>query len=470
MENNQHNLIGRPQWNSQFGFLMAAAGSAIGLGNLWRFPYLVGVNGGGIFVLLYLLILVIIGIPLMLTEISIGQYGKSDAYGSYVKVSPKIGAFGLMALLCAFLILCYYGTVGGWVAYYMVVYSLAIFGGQGVATGNAGNVFSEMISSPGLAISWHVVFTFSVILIVLGGLEKGTERASKIMMPALFVILLILAIISMTRAGASAGLDFYLKPDLSKLSLGVLGEALGQVFFSLSLGMAAIVTYGSYLSEKQSSKRNSVIIPLFDTGVALLAGLVIFPAVFAAGLQPGSGPGLVFVTLPEVFSKLPMGNFIAFAFFVAVFFAAVSSAISLLEAVVAYFVDQKKLSRPKVALFLGVTAALIGIMPALSIGDGPLAGVTIRSLLGNPAWMEKIQLFNLASFDLLDYITGRIMLPLGGLALCITGGWIMGKQKLLKIITQDGKRSFKLADVYFFVIKYLAPVAILIVLLQSLVG
>ncbi len=458
----------RAQWGSHFGFLMAAMGSAIGLGNLWRFPYLVGTYGGAVFVLLYLIILMILGVPLMLTEISIGQYGKSDPYGSYQRISARIAGFGHMALLCAFLILCYYGTIGGWVSYYCIEYFLSLFGGKGIPTGEAVNVFSHMISKPTLTISWHLVFMFSSIIIVFGGLDKGTERANKVMMPALFIILLVLAFVSMTLKGGSAGLDFYLNPDFSKISLSVAGEALGQVFFSLSLGMGAMMTYGSYLKDNQSAKRNSVLIPLSDTTAALLAGFVIFPAVFAVGMEPTSGAGLVFITLPEVFNKLPAGNFIAFAFFITLFFAAVSSAISLLEVIVAYFIDQKKFSRRKATLSVGLAAALIGILPALSNGDGPLAKATISALCGSPEWMAKIKLLNLPPFDLLDYITGRIMLPLGGLALCITSGWIMGKEKLLAIITKNGEREFKLAGVYFFIVKYIAPVAILIVFIQAL--
>ena len=460
----------RAQWGSHFGFLMAAVGSAIGLGNLWRFPYLVGSYGGAVFVILYLVLLLIIGVPLMLTEITIGQYGKTDPYGSYIKVSPRIGVFGHSAILCAFLILSYYGTIGGWVTYYTMVYLFSMFGGPGIPAGKAVDIFTEMISRPGTAISWHLIFMLSCIIIVLGGLDKGTERANKVMMPALFIILLVLAFVSMSFKGATAGLDFYLKPDFSKMSLSVAGEALGQVFFSLSLGMGAMLTYGSYLKADQSAKRNSVLIPSFDTMAALLAGFVIFPAVFAVGMEPTSGAGLVFATLPEVFNKLPAGDLIGFLFFITVFFAAASSNVSLLEVVVAYFIDQNKTPRKKAIIGVGVTATVLGILPALSQGNGPLAKITISSLFGSPEWMSGIRLLNLAAFDLLDYITGRIMLPLGGLALCITGGWLMGKEKLLSIITKDGERPFKLAGVYFFIVKYIAPIAILIVFIQALSG
>lgn len=460
----------RSQWGSRFGFLMAAVGSAIGLGNLWRFPYLVGSYGGAVFVMLYLVLLLFLGVPLVLTEITIGQYGKTDPYGSYQRISPRISGFGSLALLCGFLIICYYGTIGGWVTYYSILYLFSLFGGQGIPGGKTVEVFTNMISHPGVSISWHLVFTLSCIIIVLGGLDKGTERANKIMMPILFIILVVLAFVSISFKGGKAGLAFYLRPDFSKMSLSVAGEALGQVFFSLSLGMGAMLTYGSYLKADQSSKRNSIFIPAFDTIAALLAGFVIFPAVFAVGMEPASGAGLVFVTLPEVFNRLPGGNFIGFAFFVTVFFAAVSSEISLLEVVVAYFIDQKKISRKKATLSVGAVAALLGVLPAVSNGNGPLAKVTISSIFGNPGWMSGIQLMNLAAFDLLDYITGRIMLPLGGLALCITGGWIMGKEKLISIITKNGERPFKLAGVYFFIVKYIAPIAILIVFIQALSG
>lgn len=460
----------RAQWGSRFGFLMAAIGSAVGLGNLFRFPYLVGNYGGAIFVLIYLILLLVIGIPLMLTEISMGQYGKTDAYGTYMKINRHLGLFGLIGIVCGFSILSYYGTLGGWVCYYTVLYFTAIFGGNGVPVGMAPQTFEAIISHPWQAVLWQLVFMTSTIFVVLGGLEKGTERSNKIMMPALFIILLMLSGVSMSLKGSGPGLEFYLKPDFSKVSLSAVGEALGQVFFSLSLGMGAMITYGSYLSAGQSAKRNAVLIPAFDTGAALLAGFVIFPAVFAVGIAPSSGAGLLFVSLPEVFNKIPAGNFVGFAFFITVFFAALSSAISLLEVVVAYFVDQRRMKRWQACLLVGLIAALLGVMPALANGNGPLANVTISSLLGNPAWMSNVRIFNLAAFDFLDYITGRILLPLGGLALSITAGWIMGKKKLLSIITQDGKRPFKLGNVYFFIVKYVAPVAILIVFIQAITG
>ncbi|MGL4524325.1 MAG: sodium-dependent transporter [Spirochaetia bacterium] len=457
----------RGHWKSQFGFLMAAIGSAIGLGNLWRFPYLVGTNGGAIFVLVYLVLLAIVGIPLMLTEITIGQYGQSDALGSYKKIHPKVSFFGAMGILAAVLMLSFYGTIGGWVTYYVGVYFMAIFGGTNPA-GKSMEVFSELISVPSLSISWHLVFMLACIVIVLGGLQKGTERANKIMIPLLFFSLLILGFAAMTLPGSSEGLSFYLKPDFSKLSFSVLGSALGQVFFSLSLGMGTMITYGSYLSKKQSGKKNSVVIPICDTLAALLAGLVIFPAVFATGMKPGSGPGLIFVTLPEVFNKLPGGNYIGLIFFVTVLFAAISSAISALEIPVAYLVDQKKVKRQSAVLWLGLAITLLGILPSLSNGNGPLTQFSISALFGNPEWMKSIKFLTLNPFDLPDYIVSYILLPLGGLALCIGGAWIMGKEKLLGVITHNGTKPFKLGNLYFTIIKYIAPIAILIIFVQSL--
>ncbi|MGL4524326.1 MAG: sodium-dependent transporter [Spirochaetia bacterium] len=462
--------LSRDTWKSRFGFLMAAVGFAIGLGNLWRFPYLVGTYGGGAFVLLYLIVLCAIGMPLMLTELTLGQYGHSDAYGCYKKIHPKFGIFGKISIFCAFLILCYYGTVGGWVSYYAARYLGAIFGKASITEGNASTIFAEMISSPAIAITWHLFFIFIVVFIVLQGLEKGTERAGKIMMPGLFLALIVLAIISCSLAGAANGIIFYLKPDLSKLSLTVLAEVIGQVFFSIGVGMAVMMTYGSYLQSDQSLKRNSVMIPLLDTSAAVLAGFVIFPAVFAMGKEPSSGPGLIFITLPQIFNKIPAGNWLAFAFFVAIFFAAITSAISMLEVAVAYYVDQKKFNRRNCTVILGSIAAIAGIFPALSNGNGTLANMSIASLLGNPTFLEKIKILQLAPFDLLDYLTGRILLPIGGLALCISAGWVMGKEKLLKIITKEGKSPFKLANLYFFSLKYISPLAILVVLIQSILN
>ena len=440
----------REQWNSRLGFVLAAAGSAIGLGNLWRFPYLAGQNGGGAFVAVYLGLLVIVGFTIMLAELTLGRYTQLNAIGAYKKISEKWAWVGALGVLAGFMILSFYSVVGGWVINYVIK---ALTGAFNTADMDAlGGMFGGMITNPFNPIIYHAIFMILTLGIVLGGIKGGIEKYSKILMPALFVMLFAIMIRSITLPGAMEGVKYFLVPDWSAINGGVILAALGQVFFSLSLGMGCMVTYGSYISKDENLLKSSLSVPLLDTGAALLAGLAILPAVFAFGFDPAEGPGLVFVTLPAVFSQMPLGGLFGVAFFLLVLFAALTSAISLLEVVVAYVIDEWKWARQKATLVIAGVIFLVGVPASLSIGP----------------WSSFHILPNMGIFDTLDFISGKILLPLGGMLLAIFLGWVWGIKNAIKEATNDGKLTFPLATVWTVLIKYIAPVAIAVVFFEGI--
>jgi NSS family neurotransmitter:Na+ symporter len=442
----------REQWGSKIGFILAAAGSAVGLGNLWKFPYMAGKNGGGAFVLVYFIILFLVGFTLMLAEIVLGRHTQLNAIGAYRKISKKWAFVGALGVLAGFLILSFYSVVGGWVIAYLVK---SLTGALNITDAEVlGSMFGKLISGTTEPIFYHALFMIATFVIVLGGIGEGIEKSSKILMPGLFIMIIILAIRSMTLPGAVEGIKYLLVPDFSKLTIDVVLDALGQVFFSLSLGMGCMITYGSYLSKDSNIPESAVTIPLIDTGVALLAGLAVLPAVFAFGFEPSTGPGLIFITFPAVFARMPLGSLFAVMFFVLVLFAALSSSISLLEVCVAYVVDEWKVNRKIATVSLAFVIFLLGIPASLSLG--PWSHITILPGKG--------------FFDTFDFIASNILLPLGGLLLCIVVGWIWGTDNAIKEATNDGQLQFKLAPFWAFLVKYVGPVAIGIVFIRSLIG
>lgn len=434
----------RDQWGSSFGFIMAAAGSAVGLGNLWKFPYLAGKYGGGAFVAAYLVIVLFIGFTIMLGEMVLGRSTQLSAYNAYKKLNAKWAFVGALGVIAGFLILSFYSVVGGWVMNYMWQYVVG-----GIPADTAG-YFGSFISAPITPLFWHLLFMTVTAAIVFKGIGGGIEKACKVMMPALFIILIIIAVRSMTLPGAGAGIAYYVVPDFSKLNASVLIAALGQVFFSLSLGMGCIITYGSYLGKEQNLEKNALIVPFLDTLVAVLAGFAILPAVFAFGLEPGAGPGLMFVTLPQVFAKMPMGSIFGLLFFILVFFAALTSSISLLEVTVSYMIDAHKWGRTKAVAVLSALMFGLGIPASLSMG----------------AWSE-IKIFGLGFFDLYDYISSNILLPVGGLLMCIFIGYVWGIDKAVDDISNNGKLPFVLKGFWTISIKYIAPIGVLLVFLNA---
>ncbi len=442
--------VGRGHWASRAGFVLAAAGSAVGLGNLWKFPYMAGENGGAAFVFVYLLILMLIGMTVMLAELTVGRHTQLDALGAYKKLSAKWAWVGGMGVLCAFLIMAFYTVVGGWAIKYFV----------GSFAGAASNIdFVGFITAPMEPLIYTLIFCILTWIIVFYGIGGGIEKASKIMMPLLFIFIIIIAIRSCTLPGAGAGLDYYLNPDFSKINGGVIMAAMGQVFFSLSLGMGCMITYGSYLDRDSSLTQSAWMIPALDTAVAFLAGLAIFPAVFAFGMEPGAGPGLMFATLPQVFDKMPAGVFFAAIFFLLVIFAALTSAISLLEVVTAYFVDEKSVKR-SIASVIGIIGIFILAIPC-SLSMGALADVHL---------IPEIAAMNIPAmgfFDSFDFLTSKVMLPLGGLLLCVFVGWVWGTDNAINEITDGGLSSFPLGGIWSILVKYIAPVAIFLVFLSG---
>ena len=445
--------IKRDGFGSRFGVLVAVAGSAVGLGNLWRFPYMVGNNGGAAFIIIYLLFVILLCLPIMFSEFIIGRRTQSNVFGAINKLAPKspflsIGVISVVASIC---IMAFYSVVGGWTIEYIFKSFSPDF-----LTANSASLesqFKEASTSSLVPITTHLAFLGLSALIVVAGIKNGIEKYSKILMPVLFFLVMLLAIRSMTLDGSSAGIKFLFYPDFSKITGATLIAALGQAFFSLSLGMGCIITYGSYVKKNENLFKVSLMTVAADTGFAILAGLAVMPAVFAFGISPGQGPSLVFITLPQIFAQLPFGNVIAIAFFFILFIAAITSAISLLEVIVAYFTEELKLTR-KAAVLIAFT--IIGIFGTLSsLSNGVLADVKI---------------FGKTFFDLFDYTSSNILLPVGGLLVVMFVGWRMKKADVLDELTNGGSIAIKgfVLKWIIFTIKFLAPIAIALVLLSSI--
>lgn len=425
----------RSQWASSIGFLLATAGAAIGLGNLWKFPYLMGKNGGFAFLAAYLFFVVVLGLPVMMTEMAIGRKTQKNPIGAFAAINRRTTFIGVMGVASAFIILSYYSVIGGWLLKYIASYA---------TTGAAPADFTAYTAQPVEPLVWHGIFMLCTALICYKG-THGIEKASKWMMPGLFVLLVVIIVRSVTLPGAGAGLAFIFKPDLSAFTWDSVVAALGQVFYSLSLGMGITLTYGSYLNKKENIPLNCAKVAGLDTMVAVMAGVAIFPAVFSVGLAPEQGPGLIFGTLPHVFGQMAGGSLFAILFFVLMFFAAVTSAIALLECIVSYAVDDLHWSRKKAVAWLAVGIFALGVLSSLSFG--PLA-----------QW--KILHYNF--FDLMGVLTDNILLPLGGLAMCIYVGWFWGPGQLILEMESEGVR-FRLQKAWIWCIRLITPVLIAVV-------
>jgi neurotransmitter:Na+ symporter, NSS family len=439
-------------WGSRWGFILAASGSAVGLGNVWKFPYIVGQNGGGAFVLIYLVCIFVIGTPIMLAEFTLGRKTNRNPVGAFDQIRPKSSwrGIGYMGVIAGFLILSFYGVVGGWTFAYVVksiTGSVLAF----PSPKEAGEFFENFIGSTNEVLFYHALFIGTCITIVLRGVHGGIEKTCDILMPTLVVILFLLMLRSLTLDGAIDGLAFYLTPDFDKINANVILIALGQAFFSLSLGMGCMITYGSYLSKKENLTSCTIYIVIFDTLIALLVGMVIFPAVFAMGLEPTEGPGLVFSVLPTVFASMPMGHGVAVIFFILLAIAAITSGISLLEVVVAYFIDQRGWKRKKAALIVGSSIFTFGIPSGLSFGV-----------------MANIKLLGMNFFDHIDNIASNYLLPLGGMLTAVFVGWIWGtKNAHEEIEKHENKFGFPWAQCWEFLILYITPVAVGIVFIAK---
>lgn len=449
------------QWGSQFGFLMAAVGSAVGLGNLWGFPYKMGKSGGFAFLMIYLVLVIFVGIIITLTELSLGRKSGKGVIGAYGSVSKKYSFLGWFATISPFLILSFYSMLGGYTIKYAIANFGDIFGaGWGVNGVDSGTFFQSFFTDQLQTSLYTAIFVILTVLIVRGGVSGGIEKFSKIAMPALFFMLLAVIVRSVTLPGAGAGLEFMFKPNFEVFKgsgwLSVLAAAGGQMFFSLSLGMGIMVTYGSYVQKKEDLKFNAVVIPFADTLIAVLAGLAVMPAVFATGLDPAGGPGLLFVTLQTVFDSMgAAGPVFGFLLYFLVFIAAITSSISLLETVVAVVVDKKEAdNKPynKKNIVLAVGAVILAEAVFVSM-DG-LGTHNFPQILGQSTWLD--------SFDL---ISEGFLMPLGALITAVLFGWFR-KGHLDDEIELNGE--FKWKKVYYFCLRFIAPPVMLLVLLGQL--
>lgn len=440
---------GREQWKSRLGFMLAAMGSAVGLGNIWRFSYVAGENGGAAFLLIYILCILVIGIPVMMSEFMIGRRAQSDAVGSFQKIAPGQPWYvaGFMGVASAFLILSFYGVVAGWTLKYLLDYLLG--GLSNVPDGDYTGYFGGFITDPVQPLLWQFIFMALTIGIVYMGVKKGIETSNKILMPTLAILVLVMAMYSLTLGGAREGLTFLFSPDWSVLAdPSVYLAALGQAFFSLSLGMGALITYGSYLSQKERLPGAAAAVVTMDTLFAIIAGVMIFPAVFAFGGNPSDGVGLVFFTLPAIFEVMPAGTLVGIAFFFLLAAAALSSAVSLLEVAVAYFMRRFEWSRKMASITIGGLIFLLGI-PS-SLGQGALSDLKI---IGERDFMDSV-----------DFIASNILLPLGGLIIALFVGWGWKKAEALQ---HSDLGDTTLGNVLHFLLKWVAPLVIFAIFIQS---
>ncbi|MDR0977136.1 MAG: sodium-dependent transporter [Prevotellaceae bacterium] len=446
----------RVNFGSKLGVILASAGSAVGLGNIWRFPYEAGNNGGAAFILIYLACVFLMGMPIMVGEFVIGRRSRANTAGAYTKLAPgtQWKWVGRLGVLAGFLILSYYSVVAGWTLEFIGEAATNSFAGKTpddfIAT------FATFTSNPWRPMLWAILFLLITHFIIARGVEKGIERSAKIMMPALFILLLLLAVCSVLLPGAGAGIRFLLQPDFSKVTPGVFLSAMGQAFFSLSLGMGCLCTYASYFKRDTNLAKTAFSVGIIDTAVAILAGFIIFPAAFSVGIRPETGPSLVFITLPNVFQQafgsIPvLAYLLSVLFYVLLALAALTSTISLHEVCTAYIHEEFRLTRKRAATIVTAGCVVLGALCSLSLGVG-----------------KGYTLFGMTLFDLFDYLTAKIMLPAGGMFISIFVGWYLDKRLVRSEITNDGTLRVAIYRPLVFILKYLAPVAILFIFINEI--
>ncbi len=412
----------RSHWSNRLGFILVASGSAVGLGNIWKFPYITGEHGGGAFVLVYLACIMFVNVPIFIAELYIGQRSQADAVSAFEKLHHTGTPWriaGAMGIVSSFLILSFYSVVGGWVLDFQVKSVLNQFAGK--TDQEIGGMLSALFADPKSLLLWHLAFMVLTVGIVIGGISRGIERWGRILMPGLFAILIGLLVWCTSLEGFGKSIDFLFTPNFDKLTGNSILVALGHSFFTLSLGLAAMITYGSYLDRNEDLVKASLAVAAADTTIALASGIVIFSIVFSFGLAPNAGPGLMFSTLPTLFNKMPGGYLVSTGFFSLVAFAALSSSISLLETIVTYFVDKRGLSRSKVTIYAGVAIYLLGILSALSFNT-----------------LADFKIGKFTFFDLFDGLTTNILLPLGGLIISLFYGWILSREGVKDSIQGHG--------------------------------
>ncbi|WP_077214436.1 sodium-dependent transporter [Bacillus dakarensis] len=439
------------QWTSKLGFILAAAGSAIGLGAIWKFPYVAGTNGGAIFFLIFILMTLFIGTPILMAEFIIGRNTQKDAVSAYKTLAPHSAwpMLGYLGVIASMILLSFYGVVGGWILSYLWRSVTGAF--TGLASEDYGALFNETIGNPVESVIAQLIFMILTIWVVQGGVSKGIEKANKYMMPALFILFIVLAFRSLTLDGAMAGVEFLLKPDFSSITAQTILLAMGQSFFALSVGISVMVTYASYLSKKENITKSAFSVVGLNILISLLAGLVIFPAVFALGFEPGAGPGLVFVVLPAVFNEMVFGGIFLTIFLILLLFATMTSAFSILEIVVAVMVKKEGKKRKKASWIAGMIIFVLGIPSALSFGV-----------------LSEITIFGKSIFDFADFLVSNLSLPIGALFISLFVGYRMPRKMVKQELEQGTKGLAQLFNLWYFAIRYLVPVGIILVFLNSI--
>ena len=445
----------RASFGSKIGMILATAGGAVGLGNVWRFPYMVGQNGGAAFIIVYVACVLLLGIPCMVSEFIIGRHGAANTYRAYSEVgNGRPWKFvGLLGVMTGVLITGYYAVVSGWCLQYVYASALGQLRGD---TSFVKSYFQSFSTDPVRPVFWLVAILLLAHYVIIHGIRGGIEKASKVLMPALFILLLVIVVASCMLPDAGKGIDFLFKPDFSKFDRGVFLGALGQSFYSLSIAMGCICTYASYYSRKTNLLGSAVQISFIDTMVAILAGLMIFPAAFSVGINPGSGASLVFLTLPNVFNQafagMPLlGWVVSLMFYLLLSLAALTSLISLHEVGTAFFYEELHISRRKGAAIVTASTMAVGVLCSLSLG----------------AW-SSLQIAGRSLFDVFDFVTGQIFLPVGGFLTCVFLGWFVPKKLVKDEFTNWGTLSSRLFPVFLFLVRFVCPVAILCIFMHQL--
>ena len=439
------------QWASKLGFILSAAGSAIGLGAIWKFPYITGQNGGGAFLALFILFTVILGLPLLLAEFTIGRSGGGNALSAFKKLAPRTPWYGIgiLGMITCFILLSFYSVIGGWI----IIYLYKVITGElsGIQSAGYDQLFETTIANTPLSLSMQFIFMLITILVVSKGIQNGIERMSKIMMPALAILFFILVARSITLPHAMEGIRFLFQPDFHKVTSHTVLEAMGQSFFTLSLGVSVMVTYSTYLSKKESLPKSAISILVMNIAVVLLAGLAIFPAVFAFDMEPDAGPVLLFHVLPSIFSQLPYGMLFFCLFLIVFLFAALTSGFSMLEIIVAIISKGDKRKRKISAWIIGLAIFAFGIPSALSYGV-----------------LAEFKIFNRTFFDLADYTVSNILMPIGALLIAIFVSWIMKKSTVFSEIQEGSQMKKGLIQSWYFLLRYVVPIFIILVTLDVL--
>lgn len=436
---------------TRFGAIAAAVGSAVGLGNIWRFPYEAGQNGGGAFLIIYVAFVLILGIPVIVSEFVIGRATHKNAVGALRELAPgtKLHLAPYMGILASLMIISFYSVVCGWIVEYLI---MAVSGGMsGHSPQEYAQMFGEFTGNPSRSLAWTWMFLLLNGVVLLGGVKKGIERVANLLMPLLFVILIVFCVNSLLLPGGKQGLNFLFNPDFSKVTSGVVIGAMGQAFFSLSLGLSCLLTYASYFRDNERLVRNAVAVASLDTLVAVLSGIVIFPAVFSYAMEPAAGPKLVFEVLPSFFEQMPGGYLWAILFFLLLFFASITSTISMSEISITFFQEEWQMSRRFATLLNTVLALALGGLCALSFGV-----------------LSDFKIMGMTLFELFDYVSSNVLLPLGGVFFSVFVGWYLDRNVLNRELTNNGRLRIHSYRPLMFCIRFVAPVAIVVVFLYGL--